>query len=66
MANEIIQLDDGWTVREMWEGAWHVFAPNGERMRTPYFLDKEGALDEYPKERRLYEWESGVMAKGLS
>lgn len=60
--DEVIKLDGGWSVRHNEGSYWYVCTPNGHPVRTPAFIEKEGAIEGYPSERRLYEWECGVNA----
>jgi hypothetical protein len=63
--DEVVELDDGWSIAHNEGGYWYVCSPAGYPVRTPAFLDKDGAISGYPKERRLYEWETGVMRMAL-
>jgi hypothetical protein len=60
--NETVQLDDGWSVRKTGDW-WAVCSPDGYSVRTPKFATKEGAVKGYPRERRLYEWETGALKR---
>lgn len=61
----IIELEDGWTIRHLDGGYWYVCSPDGRAVRTPGFVTRKGAIDGYPKERHLYEWEIDSIRKAM-